>query len=102
SQAKFAVEGAIDGKPATAWAILPQAGRANEAIFETAADVGQADETTITFRLVQNFGTSHTLGHLRLSATTAPRPVRVGGGLPANVTQILAVEPATRSPDQQK
>ncbi|MBW3539093.1 MAG: PSD1 and planctomycete cytochrome C domain-containing protein [Planctomycetes bacterium] len=104
SQQKFNVAAAIDGKGDTGWAILDQTGRENHAVFETKADLGKAGETRLTLRLVQNYGSHHTLGRFRVSVTAAPRPVRAEGadGPPQNVREILALEPDKRSEEQRR
>ena len=104
SQGKFKVEGAADGKPDTGWAILPQTGKANEAVFELVQNLGDGTETTFTVRMHQNYGTEHPIGHFRISATTSPRPVRAPGatGLPQNVTDALAIEPAQRTAEHKQ
>ncbi|MBX9789030.1 MAG: PSD1 and planctomycete cytochrome C domain-containing protein [Pirellulales bacterium] len=85
------------------WAILPEAGQANHAVFElegaAALDVPAGGSLTIVLR--QAFGTQHTLGKFRLLSTSAPRPVRAAGaGLPRNVRDLLANPVAQRSEAQ--
>jgi hypothetical protein len=99
SQQGFPVVGAIDGNPKTGWAVAAEFGRAHVAIFETKQDAGFSGGTALTFTLEQTFGTSHTLGKLRLSATTASRPVRLSL-LPDRIVKILAVPAAARTPAQ--
>jgi mono/diheme cytochrome c family protein len=82
--------------PDSGWAIFPQAGKAHEAVFETAAAVGGDGPVVLTFTLKQNFPDA-SLGRFRISATTSPRPVRV---LPAAVTEALAIAPEQRSDEQ--
>lgn len=99
SQKDYPVAHAIDGKAETGWAILPQAGKANHAVFETQANLaGQSLAVTLSFQ----YGTRHTLGRLRFSATCAVRPVEAEGadGLPADVAAALAVAPAERGEGQ--
>jgi hypothetical protein len=98
---------AIDGDAKGAnwgWAVLDKnntAGRDEHAVFETAADLGDGGETSLTFVLRQNHGAKHLLGKFRLAVTTAARPVRAGKAMPAEVVAALAAEPAKRS-DAQK
>ncbi|MBI3864771.1 MAG: PSD1 domain-containing protein [Planctomycetia bacterium] len=102
SQADWPVANSVDGKPETGWAILPQAGQANEAVFQTNADAGDgAPEFTVAMQF--NFGGSHTIGKFWLSVTSSPRPVRAGSdkGLPKNIGEIFVVDAAQRS-DKQK
>jgi hypothetical protein len=104
SQNDWAAEGAADGKPNTGWAILPEVGKANQLVLETAADFGDGNAPTLIIKLHQNYGTSHTIGRLRLSASTSPRPVRAEGvdALPKNISEILAIEPGNRNDEQRR
>jgi hypothetical protein len=96
SQNAWPVAAAIDGNPKSGWAIAPQFGKPHVAVFETRQNIGFKDGTTLTFTFDQNFGTKHTLGRFRLSATTAARPIKLNP-LPDDVAKILAVAPATRT-----
>ncbi|HEX7377709.1 MAG TPA: DUF1553 domain-containing protein, partial [Pirellulales bacterium] len=104
SQNNWAAAGAADGKPNTGWAVLPEIGKANHLVLETLADVGDGNPATLTIKLHQNYGSGHTIGRLRLSASTSPRPVRAEGvdTLPKNITDILALEPAGRNDEQRR
>jgi hypothetical protein len=75
SQDKYPVAHAIDGNPATGWAVGAQYGQRHVAVFETKEQVGFARGTALTFTLDQQYGTEHTIGRFRISASTAPRPV---------------------------
>ena len=103
SQDQWPVAAAIDGKFETGWAILNQVGRENQAVFEVKGDLGDGTEQAATIVLHFRYGTQHTLGRFRVAATTAPRPVRAPGeaGLPKNIAELLALEPAQRT-DQQR
>jgi mono/diheme cytochrome c family protein len=104
SQKDFPIVNAADGKPETGWAILDQVGKPNQAVFEAKADVGDGSPMTLAVALQFNYGSQHALGRIRLSATTAARPVRAGGenGLPQPIAEVLALEPAQRSDKQQQ
>src|SRR5262249_47612939 len=65
---------AIDGNPATGWAIAPLVGKPHWAVFETRDPVGVPGGTVLTFILEQKYPKAP-LGRFRLAATTAPRPV---------------------------
>ncbi|HEY3965315.1 MAG TPA: PSD1 and planctomycete cytochrome C domain-containing protein [Planctomycetaceae bacterium] len=103
SQTDYPIASAVDENPQTGWAILPQVGRANEAVFQTAADLGDGNETALAISMQHNFGSSHTIGKFRLSVTSSPRPVRAGSdqGLPKNIGAVFAIDAASRS-DKQK
>ena len=92
---EWAAQKAIDGsaKPGAGWAVLPQFGRPNAAVFQTEREVGSAAGATLTFTLTQTTP-NHTIGKFRLSVTTAPRPVRA---LPAGVADVLTVAPDKRA-----
>jgi len=68
SQEKFPEANAIDGKDDTGWAIGGAGGpKHRHAILALAEPVDVSKPTTVTVRLVQNFGSRHTLGRFRLS-----------------------------------
>ncbi|MHB8519359.1 MAG: DUF1549 and DUF1553 domain-containing protein [Limisphaerales bacterium] len=99
SQTDFPVTNAIDGDAKTGWGIDAGPGRINQdrkAVFETKAGVGFEPGTLLTFTLQQKRGDQLTLGRLRLSATTDPRPAGADP-VPARVRQILAIPRVQRS-----
>ncbi|NLX95698.1 MAG: DUF1553 domain-containing protein [Rhodopirellula sp.] len=100
SQDNWPVAGAIDGDPKTGWAILPETGKANHAVFETAVDSRGGKSLVVTLR--HDYGSGHSIGHFRLSATTAIRPIHADGGdgLPKDVAAALSVAPDQRSQPQ--
>jgi hypothetical protein len=99
SQASFEVGKAIDNNPATGWAVAPMFGKGQTAKFELVAPLNYPKGAQLTFALVQNFGTNHTIGKLRLSVTTTKPPLSLTGP-PAHLAAILAVLPAQRTPQQ--
>jgi len=69
SQTGFPVEHAFDGKPETGWAVAGQ-GNWNinrRATFRLSQPVGFPGGTRFTVRLVQNYGSQHLLGRVRIS-----------------------------------
>ena len=92
---------AIDGNEKTAWGIYPQVGQPHFAVFELKEGLKIPDGALLTFLLHQNHGGGHLIGRLRLSATTASRPVRARP-LPADIEKILATASAQRSEEQRK
>ncbi|MFN0053139.1 MAG: PSD1 and planctomycete cytochrome C domain-containing protein [Planctomycetales bacterium] len=102
SQGNYDVQGSVDGKAETGWAILEQVGKPSHAVFELRPDQTGAQESRLTIVLAQNYGTQHTLGRFRFSSTQAARPVRAdgGNGLPPNIVEIVALEPDQRSDAQ--
>jgi hypothetical protein len=99
SQVGWPVAHAIDGNPATGWAVMPEFGKRHVAIFEAAEDFGQEGGIQLVVTLVQQHGTRHTLGHGRLSVTRGPRPVRHLGLTQATET-ALRTDPNDRSEEQ--
>lgn len=99
AQSTFEPAEAIDADMTqdSGWAIAPQFGKANAAVFETASDLTVEGGASLTITLAQNYP-DHALGRFRISATTRPRPVRA---LPANIADAIALAPEQRS-DAQK
>ena len=96
--AKHAIDGVIDQK-SNGWAVMGHTGNPAAAYFEFAGPLGE--DATVTVQLTQNYGTNHTLGKFRLSATTAPKPIRApNAGAPADVLAAIKVAPAQRSAEQ--
>ncbi len=97
---KWAVAGAIDkdekGKT-WGWAIMEQAGKPNLAIFETTQRIGGAGQRLL-IRLDQNLDNpKHTLGHFRISVTSAPQPVTAQTSLPVELADVISKPVADRS-----
>ena len=82
------------------WAVMPQFGKPHSAIFATAEDVGMAEGSLLSLVLDQPYGGQHTLGRLRISATTrqAPRKARHDAG---RDRRHLGRRAAARTPEQQ-
>lgn len=90
------VTGAIDentkGKTeGTGWAIGPDYGKANHAIFGLASPVTSDKETPFVIELVQNYGTQHMIGKFRISALTSPTHLIVPSGVREFLTKQEAV-----------
>ncbi len=108
SQQGFPVTAAIqpEGTNKTGWAVEDLPGRRNrdrQAVFETKEAIGSqaGGMTTLRFTLTQNQGGQHTIGRLRLSATTGPRPVRADP-LSRQARQILSIPAEQRTRAQQR
>lgn len=93
------VDRSIDGKTDTAWGVFPDVGRSHVAVFETKQHLGSKNGATLHFELNQNHGGGHLIGRFRLSATTAPRPLRVLK-FPVEISKIFAIPATDRSRDQ--
>jgi hypothetical protein len=92
---------AIDGVSDTGWSVDGGAGRDHAAVFELAGDLGDGGRTRLTVMMHQEYIHQTTIGRFRLSATTAPRPLRASG-LPAGVEAILLVPRAHRTDSQSR
>ncbi len=101
AQKGFSAGLTIDGKSGDkkGWAISPQVGRTQVAIYETKADLGMAGGTLLKITLAQDFGGMHTIGNFRIAVTTSPRPVKLPS-LPDDLVNILKIAPEKRTPDQ--
>jgi hypothetical protein len=99
SQDGFEVAKAIDNNLGTGWAIAPMLGKAQTAMFQLAAPLTYPKGAELTFTLIQNFGTNHTIGKFRLSVTTTKPPLSLSGP-PAHLASILETAPAKRTPQQ--
>ncbi|MBI3878715.1 MAG: PSD1 domain-containing protein [Verrucomicrobia bacterium] len=104
-QSGYPAEAAIDGiadKKENGWAVLGATG-ADQALYLEAEEELNADaKTPLTFVLKFAWGENHEMRNLRLSATTAPKPVRAPAAtVPAkDIADILKVEPAKRTAAQ--
>lgn len=85
-QAKFGIEGAIDGDAGkdSGWAIAGGQGRDHHAVFELEQPISAA---RLRLRLQQNFP-HHAIGRFRVSVTDATAPA---AALPDEVVQLLAM-----------
>ena len=101
TQKDFSAGLTIDGKSddKKGWAISPQVGRTQTAIYETKADLGMAGGTLLKITLTQNFGGMHTIGNFRIAVTNSPRPVRLPS-LPDELVKILKISAEKRTLDQ--
>jgi hypothetical protein len=89
------VAAAIDADKKSAWAVDPQIGKDQVAVFETESPVGFEGGTILTFTLAFNNNTRHAIGRLRLSISTAPRPAAFEGEkVPQDVKLTLTPERA--------
>jgi hypothetical protein len=101
SQDQYPVSAAIDGDPKTGWAVAPQFGRRHVAVFETKSNLDIPEDGTLTVVLDQQHGSQHTIGRLRLSMTTMPRPAQLDG-FSADIAAILAAPLDQRTDADQK
>lgn len=76
SQEGFPVQGVIAGNTPQngGWAVHPQLGRKHVAVFELKTPLSHDEGTTLTFTLLQQYGSEHNIGRFRISATTSKAP----------------------------
>lgn len=103
SQSGYEIGKTLDGSQAgnNGWAVSPEFGKPHLALYQTKADLGHEGGTVLTITLPQGFGKQHTLGHFRLSITTAPRPVQLDNNLPAPLVKMLETPADKRTAEQQ-
>jgi hypothetical protein len=106
SQTGFPVVAAIDGiiTNKIGWAVEDLPGRRNryrQAVFETVTPVGDGSEITLKFALNQSYGSEHTIGRFRISASTGDRPVQADP-LSPHAREILAIARADRTAAQER
>lgn len=101
SQKNYEVAKAIDGKPGgpnAGWAISPQVGKNQTAVFGIAGPAQIEKGSILRFTLKQPFDELHTLGKFRLSVTSQTGPLPFA--LPANIKEALSVQRDKRSKPQ--
>lgn len=91
---------AVDGDRHTSWRTDKSHGRAVFAVFEATDPLGFPGGTRLRLRLVQNLVHQQTLGHFRLSVTTAPEPFVVSGR--SKELDDLLLEPQKRWSAEQR
>jgi hypothetical protein len=102
SQEGYPVANAIDGKPQTGWAVVPQVGQPHTAFFELKAPLSNPSGALFVVSMLQQYpGKEHNIGRFRLSVTDAPLPLRPGE-LPVHLVRLLRIDPRHRSPQQQE
>ncbi len=102
-QGGFAAPGAIDGNRTgrnNGWAVMGGQS-ANQSLYLELAEPTAA-EAVLTFTLTSTWGDNHCLAHVRLNATSAPRPIRAPGAAQPlkEIADILPLPTAQRSKEQ--
>lgn len=101
SQDGFNIANLIDNNPDTGWAIAPQFGQNQTAVFETLNRPGGKEGVILTFKMIQKFASKdHTVGKFRISATTVKPPILLQGQAPDYITKIIDLPMEERTPDQ--
>lgn len=91
SQKNQPIEGAIDDNFKTGWAISPQFDQGHWALFELSEPLNLSIDQSLSFRLVQNFGSARTIGCFRITAITGDI---TSDALPHQLVPLLSM-PAT-------
>jgi hypothetical protein len=103
-QPKFPAKNAIDGKKTgnkNGWAVQGNSGK-EASLYLDLAEPLSAD-TSVVVNLIQLYGKDHTIGKLRLSATSAPNPIRAPNKvIPADVVAVLKIERKLRTAEQRQ
>ncbi|MFZ2279375.1 MAG: PSD1 and planctomycete cytochrome C domain-containing protein [Prosthecobacter sp.] len=105
-QKTFPAATAIDGiadKKENGWGVLGATGADQSLYLELAAPVTEAN-AAVTLTLTFGWGENHEIANLRLSSTSAPKPIRAPGtSLPAaEIAGILKTAPDKRTPEQKQ
>ncbi len=97
------VAAALDADPHSAWAVDPQFGKDQAAVFAIDPPVAFEGESTLTVTLAFACNTGHTIGRPRLSVTTEPGTVPLDGET-APIARLARLEAALgadpRTPEQ--
>jgi hypothetical protein len=101
AQDTFPIANVIDNNLQTGWAIAPQYGKPQVAVFEVQGKLGASEGTALNVSLVQNFGQAHTLGKFRISVTNSKPPVQLQGTVPENIAKIVDIPKDKRTPAEQ-
>jgi hypothetical protein len=103
SQDTYAIAGAIDNNPTTGWAIAPNFGKNQTAVFGVQSKFGHNEGTTLIFTLDQKFtGKEHNIGKFRISITDSRPPILLKGTTPENIAKLLEIAPEKRGPKELK
>jgi hypothetical protein len=102
SQDSYPVAASLESKATSGWAVLPEIGKAHEAVFEPEQPIELKDGAKLTFTLQFNSQfAQHEIGHFRISLTTSDAP---GGreAPPENLRPLLKADPAKWTDAQRK
>jgi hypothetical protein len=83
------VAATIDGDAKSAWAIDPQFGKVQAAVYQVEGPVGFAGGSVLTFTLQFNNNDGHNLGKLRLAVFGKAPAALTGPGMPGKVKELL-------------
>ena len=95
----YPVIDAIEPKPGRGWAMYPNSGKPNEAIFYTSEPQGDDKGSVFTITLDQAYGQQHTLGRFRFSVTR-DAGATLDSEVPVEIVAIVAKAADVRSPEE--
>ncbi|MGE3808134.1 MAG: PSD1 and planctomycete cytochrome C domain-containing protein, partial [Gemmataceae bacterium] len=95
------VAAVIDADERSAWAVDPQFGKDQAAVFELAEPIGFPAGTLLTFTLEFKNNDGHSIGRPRLSIATIADADLVAPGLPEAIRRVLATPRDKRDPKAQ-
>jgi hypothetical protein len=100
-QAGLPIAAVLDDSKTTAWAVDPEIGKNQAAKFELESPINNAKGTTLTFILKFEHSNAHNLGRLRLSLSTAAKPVPLDGQ-PEPEAKVEAINQALKTPAEKR
>ena len=100
SQDAFPVANAVDNNPQSGWAIAPQYGKPQVAVFEVQGKLGSTEGITLNMTMQQSFGMQHAIGKFRVSFTNGKPPVQMQGTTPANIAKLIEIPRDKRTPQE--
>jgi hypothetical protein len=100
-QQYYRAEHAVDRNAKTGWAIGPKFGQRHFLIAELTQPLDCKAGARLGFRLDSYHGNNHSIGRLRLSATTE-RDAAALWPMPSEVAEVLPVPAGTRTPAQRE
>ncbi|WP_158265376.1 PSD1 and planctomycete cytochrome C domain-containing protein [Blastopirellula marina] len=81
------------------WAVLPQTGKTNLAVFELPEDISLSEDSKLSLTMQQAYGSGHAIGRFRVAVIEAPRPVKAGQspGVPSEIRQLVELPAEKRT-----
>jgi hypothetical protein len=103
SQSNYAIASTVDGNARTGWAILPQVGKPQTAVFKLKQPLTDLKEKQITIKMRHQYGTGHNLAKFQwFVSSNANAGLNGESGIPAAILAILNKEAASRTEAENK
>ncbi|MGL4423130.1 MAG: hypothetical protein ACRCZF_20880, partial [Gemmataceae bacterium] len=99
SQTDYTANFAIDGNSVTGWAVSPEFGKPQTAVFKVVDNKPKPAGQQLQIVMEQGYGGAHNIGHFRWSYTTDPNP-SLKPAVPPELMQKLEVPVAKRTAAQ--